>query len=112
MSGGSIASTVRAPAWLQRRARSSSMPGAHADLAASPQAPSHVDVAEQLYSGQPLCRVPLGGDAHGEAAMHADVNGDGVLDHVAAIVGQGQNAGTTQKNVHATKGGPGSPWSA
>jgi hypothetical protein len=47
----------------------------------------------QLYSGQPLCRVPLGGDAHGEAAMHADVNGDGVLDHVAAVVGQGQEAG-------------------
>jgi len=51
----------------------------------------------QLYSGQPLCRVPLGSDAHGEAVMHADVNGDGVLDHVAAVVGQGQGGCTLRR---------------
>jgi len=58
------------------------------------QAPPPVQHPPQLYSGQPLCRVPLGSDAHGEAVMHADVNGDGVLDHVAAVVGQGQGGCT------------------
>jgi len=48
------------------------------------------DAVEVLHlnSGQPLCRVRLGGDAHGEAAMSVDVNGDGVLDYVAAYVGE------------------------
>jgi len=42
----------------------------------------------QLHSGQPLCRVPLTGDEHGGNGVYADINGDGVIDHVVAITGK------------------------
>lgn len=42
----------------------------------------------QLHSGQPLCRVPLAGDDHGGNGIYADINGDGVIDHVLAITGK------------------------
>ena len=43
---------------------------------------------KKLYSGQPLCRVKVGGDFHGKNGIYADVNGDGVIDHIRTVTGK------------------------
>lgn len=47
-----------------------------------------------LQSGRPLFALPLS-PAH---AIHKDINGDGIIDHVHAIVNPGEGTGIMRKN--------------
>ena len=53
-----------------------------------------------LYHGRPLCSLPLS-PFH---VSHADINGDGVVDHVAAVnnPGQGVYVGKLNNSVSLT----------
>lgn len=48
-----------------------------------------------MSNGEPITRLAVGGDRHGSAGLFVDVNGDGIIDQVSALLTSNEAAGRT-----------------